>query len=263
MLPRVHIVNSEQGNFLTFGHDAISNHLFNRGEWESWLYRITHEFTKGLESPIIYDLGANLGAYTIPVAHLIESQNGHVYSFEPQKTIYYQLCGNVFLNRLNNVTALNKAVGELSGIIDIPVPDYNKMDNIGAFSLDEKFRKNEGTDLVLTEKNTPVEIIKLDDMLAPQKVRFIKIDVEGFELKVLKGAMNFLEHNNFPPFSFEAWNQEWFAGEKRELMDFIIKIGYEIQHIHLHDYIAQHPKSDMKVDFIKTNNVISEVKRVR
>jgi hypothetical protein len=37
MLPRVHVVNSSQGSFLTFGNDVISNHLFTQDNWENWL----------------------------------------------------------------------------------------------------------------------------------------------------------------------------------------------------------------------------------
>ena len=105
MLPRVHVVNSSQGSFLTFGNDVISNHLFTQDNWENWLFAITGEFTREFDKPIVFDLGANLGAYTVPTALMLNQQNGHVYSFEPQKVVYYQLCGNIFLNRLNNVTA--------------------------------------------------------------------------------------------------------------------------------------------------------------
>lgn len=254
MLPRVHVVNSSQGSFLTFGHDAISNHLFSKDNWESWQYAITNEFTQGFDSPVIFDLGANLGAYTIPTALLIEKNNGHIYAFEPQKTIYYQLCGNIFLNRLQNVTALNKAVGQEAGVVEIPVPDYHKMDNVGAFSMVEQYRKNEGVQSAMSSENDFVQLVKLDDILFNDKTRFLKIDVEGLEIDVLRGAIGFLEHNNFPPFSFEAWNQPWFTEKRNELLRFILQLGYHIEHIQLHDYVAYHPKNEAKVDFIRDSN---------
>lgn len=145
MLPKVHVVNSSQGSFLTFGNDAISMHLFTHGEWENWLVPVTNEFVQGFDSPVVFDLGANLGAYTVPIALQVEKQKGHVYAFEPQKTIYYQLCGNIFFNRLDNVTALNYAIGQDTCFIDIAIPDYHKMHNIGAFSVVEKFRTELGT----------------------------------------------------------------------------------------------------------------------
>ena len=58
----------------------------------------------------------------------------------------FQLCGNIFLNSLNNVNALNFGLGKVKEIIDVNVPDYQNDHNIGAFSLNtdtqEKLRGN-------------------------------------------------------------------------------------------------------------------------
>ncbi|MBN3133617.1 FkbM family methyltransferase [Pectobacterium brasiliense] len=264
MLPRIHIVNSSQGSFLTFGHDAISNHLFSKDNWENWLIAVTNEYTTNFNSPVVFDLGANLGAYTIPIALLIEKNNGIVYSFEPQKTVYYQLCGNIFLNRLDNVNAMNNAIGIDNGMIEIPIPDYHKMDNIGAYSLIKTYRRNEGVEHAMSEKKDIIQMIKLDDIIPSEKVRFLKIDVEGLELDVLKGALSFLEENSFPPFSFEAWNQEWFKNNKKELLEFISHLGYKIEHIQLHDYVAHHPQGDAIVDFVRDkNNNLTSINRIK
>lgn len=254
MLPRVHLVNSSQGSFLTLGQDLITQHLTTRDEWEKWLCLVTNEFTSEFNSPVIFDIGANLGAYTVPVASEIENQGGVVYSFEPQKFVYYQLCGNIFLNRLSNVTALNKAVGSEDGVIEIPIPDYQKMANTGTFSIIDEYRERNGISGCMSKETHFVQVIKLDELLFNEKTRFVKIDVEGLELDVLKGAVGFLEHNNFPPFSFEAWNTHWFAEKKQELLSFIIHMGYTIEHIYNDDYIAHHPKNDAKVDFNRDSN---------
>lgn len=254
MLPRVHVVNSSQGSFLTFGNDVISNHLFTQDNWENWLFAITGEFTRGFDKPIVFDLGANLGAYTIPTALMLNEQNGHIYSFEPQKVVYYPLCGNIFLNRLNNVTALNKGVGAANGILELPVPDYHKMYNVGGFSMIEQYRSNTGVEAAMSGEKDVVQIIKLDDVLFEQKTRFLKIDVEGLELEVLKGAVGFLEHNNFPPFSFEAWDLPWFKEQREALMTFILELGYTVEHIQFDDYLAHHPKNEAKVDFLRDQN---------
>lgn len=254
MLPRVHVVNSSQGSFLTFGHDVISNHLFSQDNWENWLFSITGEFTRGFANPIVFDLGANLGAYTIPTALLIKEQGGQVYSFEPQKIIYYQLCGNIFLNRLDNVTALNKGVAQECGLLEVPVPDYHKMHNVGGYSMVEQYRSNTGTQMAMSSEKDVVQMVKLDDIIFEQKTRFLKIDVEGLELDVLQGAVNFLEHNNFPPFSFEAWDLPWFSRQRNELLNFILQLGYNIEHIQHDDYLAHHPENEAKVDFIRDEN---------
>ncbi|WP_033577722.1 FkbM family methyltransferase [Dickeya chrysanthemi] len=254
MLPRVHLINASQGSFLTLGQDLITQHLTTRDEWEKWLYLITNEFTSEFDSPVVFDIGANLGAYTVPVANTIEKQKGVVYSFEPQKIVYYQLCGNIFLNRLENVTALNKAVGSEDGVIEIPIPDYQKMTNAGAFSMVDEYRTMTGTSNCMSEETHFVQVIKLDDLLFKEKTRFVKIDVEGLETEVLKGAIGFLEHNDFPPFAFEAWNTSWFADKRQELLSLVKQLGYTIEHIYNDDYIAHHPKNEAKVDFNRDSN---------
>ncbi len=86
------------------------------------------------------DIGANLGAYSIPLAKSMRDVGGVLMAFEPQRILYYQLCGNVVLNRLDNFIAINKAVGDYDGDIEIPEINYENNTNIGAFSLDKTYR---------------------------------------------------------------------------------------------------------------------------
>ena len=57
----------------------------------------------------------------------------------------------------------------------------------------------------------------------------IKIDVEGMELKVLKGSLDTLEKNNYPPFIFEAWTwKPFYQARRQELYDYLNELGYNI-----------------------------------
>ncbi|MSO70388.1 MAG: hypothetical protein EXQ98_08980 [Alphaproteobacteria bacterium] len=73
---------------------------------------------------------------------MLQSQ-GKVTSFEAQRVVYYQLCGNIYLNRLDNVFAHHLAIGDSIGHIDGPVLDYATETNIGALSLDRNIRDRE------------------------------------------------------------------------------------------------------------------------
>ena len=63
----------------------------------------------------IIDIGANNGHFTVEFAQYV-GDNGKVHSFEPQRIIFQQLCGNVFLNGLDNVYTYNVALGDKVGI---------------------------------------------------------------------------------------------------------------------------------------------------
>lgn len=138
MLPRVNIVRTDEHDYLLFStNDVISREIWEKGSWGNWENLVSRVICRNLEEPLILDIGANLGGYSIPIAKNIMPQGGRVFSFEPQRIIYYQLCGNVFLNRLDNVFTFNFAVGEEDGELNMPVIDYSRTRNIGGFSFDE------------------------------------------------------------------------------------------------------------------------------
>ena len=142
MLPRVNLIHTDIGEFLLYStNDYISKHLYIDGTWDSHLLKLTRLIYANIDSPVILDIGANLGAYSVPVGRDIISKGGQIHSFEPQRIIYHQLCGNLLLNRLDNVFTYNVAVGAEDGIVEIPVLNYNDSENIGAFSLDEQLQK--------------------------------------------------------------------------------------------------------------------------
>ena len=180
----------------------------------------------GHENGVVLDIGANMGSFTVPLAFYNKQFN--FVCFEPQRMVYYQLCGNLALNGITNVHAINKAVGEKEDMIYINVPDYSEEENIGAFSLDEEVRSH---DDYLCKTNGKVEMIEVRvlDGFQIGNVRLIKIDVEGMELSVLKGAVETLKHSNYPPIMFEAWqSKDWFMPRRQALYKFLEDLGYEI-----------------------------------
>lgn len=243
MLPRVNLVRCEDADYLLFSTpDHISNVLIQNGVWDELLQNITLALLEGCAKPLLLDLGANLGGFSVPIGKRIAKDGGVIHAFEPQRVIYYQLCANIFINRLDNVYAHHAAIGETGGFVDLPVVDYNNFKNIGAFSLVERFRKK--ADLPFYSdvfEKTP--IVSLSDLKFDGKVSLIKLDVEGYELAVLKGAQKFFEANAFPPILFESLRYEELKEERKELMSFLTAIGYDVQPIFANDFIAQHPSN--------------------
>ena len=115
----------------------------------------------------------------------------------------------------------------------------------------------------MKNKTTSVQIIKLDSLNVPTAPSLIKIDVEGFELNVLKGSENFLEEFRYPPVIFEAWDLDWFKDDKVKLLKFLNYLGYEISMNIKSEFIAQHPDSLTKVNFSTDGNGMINMNRER
>ncbi len=129
------------------------------------------------------DVGANIGTITLPMAQVV-GPGGRVWAFEAQATMFHMLCGNVALNDLTNVVAAHAVVGADAAVYSVPGTAYDRTGNFGAIAA------RKGTEA----GSTGLRSIRLDDLDLPA-CHFIKIDVEGMELDVLRGAAGILDRH--------------------------------------------------------------------
>lgn len=127
---------------------------------------------------VVVDAGANIGLVAVPLALTLQGSGGTVLAYEPQRMLYYALCGTAALNDLDNLFAYNQAVGASTGWITVPAQDYGAAKDFGMVSLAEGNPDAAGD-------HVPVATI---DGLTLPRLDFLKIDVEGMELDVLKGG---------------------------------------------------------------------------
>src|SRR5262249_30763115 len=121
---------------------------------------------------------ANIGAHTLPLAHLV-GPSGRVLAFEPQRIPFYSLCANVVLNNLSNVVCHQMAAGETAGTLAVPDLDYWAENNFGGLELACDYSQC---------RTYSVPVVRIDD-LQLDACHFMKIDVEGMEKLVLAGAV--------------------------------------------------------------------------
>jgi len=133
---------------------------------------------------VAVDVGANIGALTVPMAALVGS-SGMVVAFEPQRVVFQLLCANLALNGIHNVQALNAAAGSAPGVIEVPALDYEDHGNFGGITLAGGLAPQPAVTLASPPDRVPVRPI---DELALKRLDFLKIDVEGMEADVIAGA---------------------------------------------------------------------------
>ncbi len=264
MLPRVNLVRAEDADFLLFStNDIISRGIYETGQWLDAIANLVLLFVEEVRQPLILDIGANLGGYAIPLARKLAPMGGMVYAYEPQRIIYYQLCGNVFLNRLDNCYPFHMALGETSGQVEIPEIDYSRSFNNGAFSLNAEYmNKQPSVVAVASESKQMVDLRRLDDLQFPRRISLIKLDVEGLELSVLKGAQATLQKSGHPPLLLEAWTADWFARQRRELCEFLENLGYKLFFFG-DEILAQHPAYPLFYEFTRSKPGVLTATRVK
>jgi FkbM family methyltransferase len=130
---------------------------------------------------VFYDIGANLGFFSLLGAHLVGLEDGQVYAFEAAPDNAEAIQVNAALNAVGNVTALAVAVSARAGRGRLQVVDDQSWSKL------EEYGEHPNTERVIE-----VELVAIDDLVIGgedplRPPTLVKIDVEGAELAVLEG----------------------------------------------------------------------------
>ena len=149
--------------------------------------------TKINPGDFVLDVGANIGFYTVLFSEWV-GKKGKVFAFEPDPDNFELLKKNINANGCRNVIAIQKAVSDKSGKTKLFLSDENKGDH----RIWDSEHKREQVE---------IETTTLDEYLLTHssKIDFIKIDVQGAEDKVFRGAKTLFQKNEQLEGFFEFW----------------------------------------------------------
>jgi len=186
------VLELEKKEGLSFGDymDILSSY------YQSILSNQYNISSKNINGKIVVDCGSSHGEFGIFCMKLGAKK---VYSFEPVTGTYKILVNNIKLNNLNSkVVPIKKALGDKNEKLRIY---FNRAGDTGAYIPEDKVDKKQNVNTEI------VEVIKLDDFIKDsEKIGFIKIDSEGYEEKVLKGASGIIKRDK-PILSFSAYHK--------------------------------------------------------
>lgn len=175
--PPYKLVQAKHGWFLASPEDVyVGNAVLTYGEYGEIEWLLLEEMIRPGRDAI--EVGANIGTHTVSLARKLAGMGRRLLAVEPQPVVFQNMCANLALNALFNVLAENAACSDAPGWLSFQAPDYRQRNNFGGVSMRE-----DGVG------NQRVRAVCLDDLVPDDfDVGLLKIDVEGFEQKVLEGA---------------------------------------------------------------------------
>tara|TARA_A100001015_G_scaffold294076_1_gene371432 strand:- start:7516 stop:8244 length:729 start_codon:yes stop_codon:yes gene_type:complete len=194
----------------------------------------------------ILDIGGFIGTTSLIFSTII-SENKKIHVFEPQ---YYDcLVKNIKDNKLEDIIIPYKyGLSDLNGFIPSNNINFSEKGNYGGLYLTSLYDKDLETYMVSKQQNT-VELKKLDDFEFTE-IGLIKLDVEGFELLVLRGGIQTIINNKYPPIFIEIWDndcwrdldhtREFYKKTKNNIIELLYNLNYKIDWNEGHDYVFIH-----------------------
>ena len=201
----------------------LSIYIFGKFEFEIIKAIAKHKLS---QKPVFFDIGANIGVQTLQLCDYFK--NCTIHSFEPTNYAYNKLYNNVILNPklkkriiLNQTFLTNKKKA-------IPKKIYSSWSLINKKNLHQKH-------LGSLKSTNNANTFRLDDYITKYKIKkidFIKLDVDGYELEVLKSGYKFLKKNKTPiifevaPYLYKEHNYS-----QSDLVSLFVKLKYSFYNI--------------------------------
>jgi FkbM family methyltransferase len=151
----------------------------------------------------VVDVGANIGVFSLYQSMLKRAEQ--VIAFEPSPDVFPRLVKNIEINGIKNVRAVNAAVGNESGTLSFSESRVSANSRVSETGL------------------IKVPCVRLDDELRDvHSIDFLKIDTEGYETHVLRGACETLKKTERIALELH------YPGERQEIETIVSPLGFSL-----------------------------------
>ncbi len=185
---------------------------------------------------VVFDVGSNIGEVLFNMAKV--NPDGKIYGFEPVQSTFEKLSKNVSLNPFQNISIKRLALSDKNEIVYY----QSKQGHSGGTMMS----KSPSAD------SDFIEAIKLDDFVqnnAIQQIDFIKVDIEGFEMNFLMGAIESIQ--KFKPLLFMEIDHYKLKRQNTsaiEILNQLKSMGYLVFHAEKGEEIAENHLSEKHFD---------------
>ena len=231
------IIDCKQLELLVLNpQETVQRALIHQNEFEPFVPGLALALLTGSSiSGDVLDVGSSIGSFAIPVARGIQSdpnQQRQIHCFECQKSVFLHLCSHILINQQQ--TIINPNHQPLSDRVEeIRIPQFNPFEErfTGSVSLKKDVIETRSKMAGVAEPDTLCETYQVmqsntvDMLFSDQEIALIKIDVEGMETMILKGAAQVIQKSR-PFILTESWNLDEFSDLRNELLSLLTSLDY-------------------------------------
>jgi len=210
--------------------DGIAKEVFVKGIYEKMFAPQAGD--------VVVDAGANIGCFSLQAATRV-GPTGTVYSFEPASENFDMLLRNIRLNHASNIVPFRLALGDDENEAEIGI-----YEGFGSSSIMYHAKK--------PPKKTERVAVRSVDNCQFERVDFLKLDTEGFEMNILKGARRTLEKFH-PKIAGEA--HPGFSDSGETILKYLKELGYT-------GMVEKYNTSDLQLFYAWPDSAYSHVRQL-
>lgn len=193
--------NSDSYSMATLTNDYITKEIMISGWYEKPFLALLNLLigNSDINSDVAYvvDVGANIGNHSLYLSRIVD----HVVSVEPNPVCVHLMNASIAINNVKNITVVEKGAGSLTGTASL---SFDAKHTGGGTFLD--IEPDTDARRVLVNIDT-LDNISNECVPKNASIKLLKIDAEGFEVEVLRGAQALLKLHS-PIVAFEAHGLE-------------------------------------------------------